>query len=121
MKVELISTGVHLFYNPSHGWGTLVEFQGTNFAQEDRIEGEIRTSYHRQDLAAAIDQVIAQAKQTGVVFGPAGPHIYVQGDGEGPGVNLPENWREIVQQQCDRLGWQNCYETAEAQRESSRS
>ena len=38
--------------------------------------------------------------------------IYVEGDGEDPKASLPGNWREIVRQQCERLGWTMVYEDA---------
>jgi len=107
------STGIKLIYSPHAGWCATVEFATWLFAAADSIEGSVGTKYHEADLTKVIDLVCAAAQKVGVVFvrnAAIQPHIYVERDGEDPAVHLPVDWREVVKAQCDRLGWETCYE-----------
>ncbi len=113
----LFSTGIKLAFNPHAGWCATVEFTSMLFAAPDCIDGTIGTRYHDQDLSKVIDRVHSAALKIGVLFmrnAAIQPHLYVDGDGEDPAVELPADWREIVRAQCDRLGWASCYEAGDS-------
>lgn len=109
------STGIKLKFNADHGWLATVDFSTWQHANDACIEGSIGGRYFNQDLGKAVDLVLDAARTIGVVFPVATgvePHVYVDGDGEDPSVELPIDWPELVQGQCDRLNWTNAYQSA---------
>lgn len=109
---SLNSTGIRLSYDQRHGWQAVAEYSTWEHADAACIEGSIGTRYFDRDLAATIDRVLAAAAAIGVSFKPVGevsPAIYVAGDGEDSAIPLPEDWRELVAEQCARIGWVSCY------------
>lgn len=107
------SVGVKLTFNPDHGWLATVQFSTWEGGSADRIDGSIGTHYFNRDLAAAVDCALTAAKAIGVVFHEGNPDlepsVYVEGDGEDPAVPLPPNWRQLVSEQCIRLGWKDVH------------
>jgi hypothetical protein len=109
----LNSGGIKLTFDARGGWVATVEFSTWEHATASCIEGSIGTRYFDADLNAIIDRAMAAAQSIGVAFRDASglePHIYVDGDGEDPNVTLPPNWRQLVDEQCKRLGWKTCYQ-----------
>lgn len=77
------------------------------------IEGGIGVCYFNRDLTKTVDLAMEAAKTIGVVFHDMTgiePCIYVEGGGEEPTVLLPSNWRKLVSEQCNRLGWKTVYQ-----------
>lgn len=83
-------------------------------------EGHLHTRYVVRDgeqidaLTAAIDTVKADAERLGITFKAADVlHVYYEGDGEDSKCPPPDGWRETVNAQSRRLGWEPLYtETA---------
>lgn len=106
----LMSTGIKLSHNSRQGWSAEIEFSTMEHAQPSCIEGRIGTRYSSANLSEVVDRVMVVAKQIDIQFLKEGgicPAIYVEDDGDDP--DLPSDWREIVGQQCTRLGWKNVY------------
>lgn len=64
------------------------------------------------DLSEVIDGLIANAKDLSVSIGLPNvlkPSLLLHAEGEDPEYPAPENWRQVIQDQCDRLGWTNIY------------
>jgi hypothetical protein len=120
------STGITIRYRaPSNDrpamWGAALDYYDDGFAGDDdpaaqRIstEGTLRTRYLVEDaedtftLAVVLDVLIADAAALGIALrGPSGdpPCLYVKGDGEHDDVELPDDWREILREQAERIGW----------------
>lgn len=109
----LNSTGIKLKFDPSHGWVATVDFSTWEHATDTCIEGSIGVCYFNRDLQKTVDLALEAAKTIGVVFHDKTgiePCIYVEGDGEDPAVVLPPNWRQMICEQCDRLGWKTVYQ-----------
>lgn len=109
----LCSTGIKLKFDPSHGWVASIDFSTWEHAAATCIEGSIGVRYFSRDLTKTVDLAMEAAKTIGVVFRDETgiePCIYVEGDGEDPTVLLPPNWRQLVREQCDRLGWKTVYQ-----------
>lgn len=110
---QINSNGVKLKFDPSHGWIATVEFSTWEHATDSCIEGSIGVRYFHRDLSRTVDLAVAAARTIGVAFHDKPgiePCIYVEGDGEDPTVHLPANWRQLVREQCDRLGWKSVYQ-----------
>lgn len=110
--MKFLSTGVNLTFSRAHGWSAAIDYWSDHFAMPECLEGNIRTRYFDKDLSTVIDRAINTAKAVGVTFidqDGLRPSIYVPGDGEDPSIELPEEWREIVAAECERLGWENIY------------
>lgn len=107
---KLCSVGIHLDYNIPDRWAARIDYDTWGLHADPRcISGSIGTKYVDEDLTAVIDRVLSAAKAIGVEF-PAGlggaPHIYI--DEERAAV-LPHGWRQMIADQCARLGWITCY------------
>lgn len=108
---QLQSTGIHLKFSSLQGWAAEVQFSTFEHAQSSCIEGSIGPRYFGE-LAAVIDLAKDSAESMGVTFinnELIQPTMYIEGDGEDPKVDLPENWRALIQEQCERLGWRSVY------------
>jgi hypothetical protein len=117
-------------------WGAHLKYLDSGFVDDDasipRIstEGLLQTRYSvaptgdQTDgdvLRAIIDTLIADANRLGIVFrASGGPSIYYHSDGEDPDHEAPPNWRDLVREQNERLGWQHCYANESVQEGRSR-
>lgn len=124
------STGINVTYAPSAeringelypGWHACLDYQDDGFADNDpetervSTEGKLFTRYPvrnakiRQGLSIALDTLIADAERLGVTFttlpGHRGPNIFYDGDGENEIHPAPEDFRDILATEADRLGW----------------
>jgi hypothetical protein len=118
-------TGIVVRWMEGSGWGASARFSDDGFCSDDAdaghvsTEGTIGTRYFVEGgertsaLSAAIDAVKADAERLGITFcipgsGPA--TVYYEGDGEDPQWPPPPHWREIVNAQARRLGWEPMYQ-----------
>ena len=126
------ATGIQVVYGYSgsgaYGWAAQVEYYDDGWAGDDNpaegivvTEGILRSRYYlRGDgnlgLTAAVDAVKHDAEQLGIEWKTGtglGPHVYYKDDGEHPdGYPAPEGWREMVNAQSRRLGWEPAYREA---------
>jgi len=112
------ATGISLKYGYAgsgrNGWVATINFLDSGFCEDKATEGRLHTRYF-VDLETAIDTVLADADHLGIeVRGiRETPNLYVQGDGEDQSIELPSNWRELLQEQSDRLGWRCLYKEQE--------
>lgn len=104
---EYWATGVILSCLRDGEWRAKVEFFDAGFCDNKSTEGELKTRY-LIDVELAIDTVIEDAEKLGIVFQEK--NIYMIGDGEWKDEYYPDNWRQIIGKQCDRIGWNNIYQ-----------
>ena len=103
------STGITLRCDGGE-WTAKATFQDAGFCDDLATEGEIHTRYF-QAIETAIDTLKADAERLGIkwqaVFGSA-PWLYMEGDGDGDGDEwpAPDGWRETLQAQAQRIGWE---------------
>jgi hypothetical protein len=110
------------------GWIAYADFQQSNPDATNLVitQGKVETRFAEASLTDAIDRVIASLETLGVVFKPdgvddaiwhgVGPFVWYQRDGHGPNADIgeldpPENWRELMNEQARRLGWECAYDT----------
>jgi hypothetical protein len=102
---EFWSTGVKVSYLPHRNeWSATVEFFDDGFCEDESTQGRIGSRYFAP-LETVLDNVIRDAEKLGIVW--RDKNIFVDGDGEG--VTLPRDWREIIQRQADRIGFRSSY------------
>jgi hypothetical protein len=119
------ATGITVDYSYSgqgkYGWRAVVEFCDDGFADDSHAgrvstEGKLTTRYAIVDsdggdgLTAAVDAVKADAERLGIAFiqsAGAGPRIYCAAEGDDS--DYPDGWRELVDAQSARLGWEGLY------------
>lgn len=94
------------------GWWIRAPFQDGGFCDNNSTEGEIMLRYLCHDLATGLDTIKADVERMGIAWAKIDitPTIYMHQDGEDPATQYPTNWREIVAEQCKRLGWRCVYE-----------
>ena len=104
------STGIILKYLEPNRWAAKVQFFDNGTASEDKsTKGTLTTSYF-VGLETAIDTIKADAERLGIEFkttpGRTGmPMLLAHGDGESEDWPMPENWKEILAEQAERIGW----------------
>lgn len=123
------SNGITVRYSDGR-WSASVAYYDNGFA-DDRAddarvstEGTLHTRYFLRDgkttdaLTVAVDVVKADAERLGITWNTpgVGPFVYMDGDGENGGRPLPSNWRELVDAQARRLGWESLYGSETAAR-----
>lgn len=121
------STGI-IVRSMGDKWAATVEYFDDGFASDDanarRIstEGRLHTRYMVEDgnhvdaLTVVIDTVKADAERLGIEFKSAtGLHVYYEGDGENPEWPPPDGWRQMVDAQSRRLGWEPFYTLSPAE------
>lgn len=123
------SNGITVRYSDGR-WSASVDYYD-NGSANDRAdtgdvstEGRLHTRYFLRDgkttdaLTVAIDVVKADAERLGITWNTpgVGPFMYMLGDGENGGRDVPDNWRELVDAQARRLGWEPLYGTETAAR-----
>lgn len=94
----------------ARGWSVSLSFFDDGFCEGDSTEGELRLRYVVNDVEHAIDVLIEDATRFGISW-HEGPHVYVEGDGGTPGLDYPNDWREVADDQARRLGWESLYGT----------
>lgn len=118
------ATGITVRYMEGPRWGASLDFYDDGFMNDSpggiSTQGTFGTRYLVQTtdvpdpLPAVLDALIADAARLGIEFRDAldaPPMLYVAGDGgvasdgEAAGEGLPDNWRQLLQEQADRLGW----------------
>jgi hypothetical protein len=109
------------------GWSAEVEYQDDGFCDDFpeighvSTEGSLRTRYRVKVatdsvmvLAAVIDAVKADAERLGIRWADAaGPYVFYKGDGEHEDCPPPNGWRQMVNAQAERIGWQPFYRDRE--------
>jgi hypothetical protein len=93
-------------------WGAKAEFFDDGFCQTASTEGELRTRYTVGTLSEAVDLVRVDAERLGVVWKE--PTIYMKGDGEDEEFPPPHGWKQLLADECQRLGWRDTYLRYEA-------
>lgn len=134
------ATGITLTWHPdisadyqgarTSSWSGKLDFfddgwRGDDNPDEGRVatEGTLRTRYAVADgqqqtaLAAVIDTLIADAQRLGIQLGTEadGPRLYVPGDGEWADHPFPDDWRNLLAAEAQRIGWKT-YEAVGRQR-----
>lgn len=114
------STGITVRYmtgsDGSQRWGALLQFFDNGFCDDGpagiSTEGSLGSRYFVRDgggfaaLPAVLDTLIADAGRLGIVFGTHGkPMLYVKGDGESDTEEYHPQWRQLLREQAERLGW----------------
>jgi len=127
------TTGITVKYGYSgsgrYGWAAEVAFYDNGFCDDDTdagtisTQGILRTRYFVREgsgpdadgLTAAVDAMKADAERLGIRFSIiGGPRVYYQGDGEDEDWPPPDGWRELVNAQARRLGWEPLYRERES-------
>jgi len=93
---------------PSGGqWSATSKFRDRRFAGPDSVEGELATRYLMPTAAEAIDVLIRELTALGIGLGTEriAPWIYIEGDGEDPGIAYPPGWPALLLEQARRIGW----------------
>lgn len=123
------SNGITVRYSDGR-WSASVDYYDNGFANDSAddarvsTEGRVHTRYYLRDgktadaLTVAVDAVKADAERLGITWNTpgVGPFVYMLGDGENDGREVPENWRELVDRQARRLGWEPLYGSEPAAR-----
>ena len=105
------STGIVLRWTQttlgSGEWTAKAKFQDAGFCNDEATEGEIHTRYF-QAIQTAIDTLKADAERLGIKWQSAlgKPWLYMEGDGEDSEWPAPDGWRETLQAQAQRIGWE---------------
>ena len=124
------STGIIVRYGYSgmnlYGWGASADFYDSGFCDDNpdaaavSTQGRLNTRYFVREgtgpdadaLAAAVDAVKRDAERLGITWGvdsAVRPSVYYIGDGEDEDYPPPAGWRELVNAQSVRLGWNPLY------------
>ncbi|HEY9412389.1 MAG TPA: hypothetical protein VIP77_22615 [Jiangellaceae bacterium] len=122
------SNGITVRYSDGR-WSASVAYYDDGFVNDTAddgtvsTEGTLHTRYFLRDgktadaLTVAIDTVKADAERLGISWNTPGigPFVYMDGDGENGGRDVPDNWRELVDEQARRLGWERLYSQTPAE------
>lgn len=105
------STGITLRWLPTtlgNGqWAAKASFRDAGFCDDPSTEGEIHTRYF-QRIETAIDTLKADIERFGIQWSNwnGKPWLCMDGDGESTEWPAPDGWRETLQEQAQRIGWQ---------------
>ena len=89
------------------GWWACVRWSCGPFPKPGCVQGTIRNR-HPAALAVAIDQVLEVAEQFGIeVPQNMDMSLFAHGDGDDPGVELPEGWKNKLRREAARRGWES--------------
>ena len=113
MERKFYSIGIVVKYGYAgcshYGWWARVNFED---AFDSNMQGAINTKYGLS-LDKAIDNVLETAKSFGIDFpenGRLSPNIFYLDDGKSTEYPPPENWKQLLKTECDRLGWSFLYD-----------
>lgn len=101
------STGVTLKWFKDDRWTAEVKFFDSGFCEDKSTEGHLITRYYI-NIQTAIDTIIADAEKIGIEFkknedGQA--MLFGKHDGLSEDWPMPSNWRQILIEQAERIGW----------------
>jgi hypothetical protein len=117
------SSGISLRYvgdrrQPS--WHGSLDFYDEGFASDSleagllSTEGMLRTRYvvptsgdHRDALTGITDTLQRDAETLGITW--RDPCIFAEGNRDDPAHPYPGNWKDLLHEQADRLGWEFPY------------
>lgn len=107
------STGIMVrWYADGDQWFLSLDFKDDGFCDQASSEGTLKLRYLVDDLQVGIDTLKAEAERFGIAWAtsvPSCPTVYMDGDGESPDRDYPEDWRAVVNAQAGRIGWFPCY------------
>lgn len=113
------STGIVLRYGYAGGkrlaWVAYCEFLDDGLCQDEGTEGRLTTRYF-VPLELAIDTLHKDATKLGIVFKAIidkAPMLYYENDGDSKEFPPPDNWRAILREQAERIGWATYGEATE--------
>jgi hypothetical protein len=102
------SMGISLDPDGHGKWWAFLHFQDAGFCQDNTTEGTLTTRY-AQDITSAIDVIIADAQRLGIEWRctHSKPFLYVKDDGDSSEAKalLPNDWRDLLQEQATRVGF----------------
>lgn len=113
------STGIILRYgyagSGKNGWVAYCDFLDGGFCQDESTQGKLTTRYY-VPLELAIDTLHEDATKLGIVFRAItdkAPMLYYENDGDSKEYPPPDNWRAILREQAERIGWVTYREATE--------
>jgi hypothetical protein len=95
------ATGIILKCYGKDKWAAQIKFFDSGFCDDRSTEGELTTRYFI-DIETAIDVIREDAEKMGIKISPV---LMGYGDGEDEKWPMPENWKDILQEQAKRLKW----------------
>ncbi len=99
-KNHYFTAGVSLKWHGNDQWSAEVEFSDTGFHAMS-IAGHFST--YITDLETAIDAAIDGLKTLGIRLLDSESPLFPYQDGESEACPLPENWRQIIAAQSERI------------------
>jgi hypothetical protein len=100
------STGITLKSDGIGLWVAECKFFDSGFVQSESTEGVLISRYYAP-LEIVIDNVKADVEKLGIDWRE--PTLYGHGDGEDEEWPMPPNWKTIIKEQCNRIGWNFIY------------
>lgn len=110
------ATGITVWCIGDDLWFAEAQCFDHGFAEDGSSECVVRARY-AGPLSVVVDTVKADAERLGIRWqGTRGaPSLYYRGDGEHGDIPEPPNdWRERMAAEAERLGWENIYKKQEA-------
>lgn len=115
------TTGISLRWD-SERWSAWLDFFDDGWCTPDSTEGRLSIRYCilTEALPFALDTLIADAKRLNISFkrNEIHPTLYVRGDGEDSDEIYHPKWKEILSEQCQRLGFRDVYAEISSPKES---
>jgi hypothetical protein len=115
---KLFSTGIELKYGCGghkaggqeyYGWWAKVCFEDYGLTEKGSVYGFISNKY-AEPIEDAIDTVKADAERMGIEFISISTRkasmLYYDHDGESKEFPPPDNWKQILKEQAERIGWE---------------
>lgn len=99
-------------------WSTEVKFYDNGFCQDASTEGHLVSRYFERDLTRLIDTIKADTEKLGIEWKK--PRIFMRGDEEIKEKKYPPDWRKILNNQAERIGWEKFYIDNQGDEEKSK-
>lgn len=97
------SLGIVLRYHSSEvGWSAECDFFDDGFCQVESTEGFLCSRYYGP-IEIVIDNVKSGAEKLGIEW--RHPALFPYKSDEDKRWPMPPDWREILREQADRIGW----------------
>lgn len=112
-KYWTVGIKVRPSYSPIRGWQwqAVVKFYDDGFMEARSTEGELHTRYFidgdERGLDIALRTVRADAQALGIEFKTK--HVYIEGDGTSAEYPPPANWKQILHDAAEGMGWRSVY------------